>query len=211
MKKVTILIAILIFSLNLFAQEDNEENKEMRTLFGQAKSHGGYGAPFYRYGIINKQGAYINGGRGAWIINHNFALGGAGTSFTSEVMFDHEKALNFQLNGGYGGLLFEPIILYKFPLHIAIPVLVGAGGYSYTVKDYYSEDYIEDTKPFFVVEPGIELELNVLKFFRMNFGAYYRYTQGSRLTYSNGEIIYAVNTNALNDLSFGMTLKFGKF
>jgi hypothetical protein len=212
MKKIFFIIGMIVLSFNLYSQDDTSENNgEIKTLFGQAKSHGGYGAPIYRYGIINKNGAYINGGRGAWIINHSFALGGGGVSFASEIMHDQAAGVNYQLNGGYGGILLEPILLYKFPLHIAIPVLIGAGGSSYIVKDYMNEDYIEDTKPFFVAEPGVELEINVLKFFRLNFGAYYRYTYGGRLRYSDGEVINAVRPDALNDLSFGITLKFGKF
>lgn len=210
MKKILLFSLIILFATNIFAQRDSVKNDdEIKTLFGQATSHGGYGAPVYRYGIINKQGAYINGGRGGWIINHRFALGGGGVNFRSEIMKDGN--VNYQLSGGYGGILLEPIIMYKFPVHVAIPVLIGAGGYSYTVKDYMNEDYIEDAKAIIVIEPGIELECNVLRFFKLNFGAYYRYTYGNRLKYSNGMTIQAVRTDALNDLSFGITLKFGKF
>jgi len=212
MKKIIFILTLTLFAFYAKAQENiSSNNEEIKTLFGEVKSSGGYGAPVYRFGIINKHSAYINGGRGAWIINHKFAFGGGGTSFKSEIMYDNSTDVNYQITGGYGGLLFEPILMYKFPIHLTIPILIGGGGYSYTVKDYMNEDYIEDTKAFFVAEPGLEFELNVLKFFRLNFGAYYRYTIGNRLRYYDGLVIENVRADALNDFSFGITLKFGKF
>lgn len=83
--------------------------------------------------------------------------------------------------------------------------MIGAGGVRYSVKDYqydHSElDYCEDAV--FVVEPGLDIELNVNKNFRIGSGVYYRLVNG---------VNYADLTNAdLNGLSGQITLKFGAF
>jgi hypothetical protein len=108
------------------------------------------------------------------------------------------------LSGGYGGLLIEPIILPKLPVHISFPFLFGVGGVS--SMDLISDDwdfYIENSNVYVLVEPGIDLELNMTKFFRISLGAKYRVT--SQLSMPN------VNSNALNGLSCGIKFKFGKF
>jgi len=209
MKKL-ILSILIFFCLNIsYAQDAN--NKQIKTIFGNSKVNGGYGAPIYRFGFINSNSAFINGGRGAWLINHRLAFGGAGYSFSTKIMYDNLNQQNFQLSGGYGGLLIEPILLYKLPIHLTFPVVFGAGGISYVVKDYFNQNYVVDVKPFFVVEPGLELELNMLQFFRMDFGVYYRFTNSPILYDSKDLMLSSVNPNALNDFSVGITLKFGKF
>jgi len=112
------------------------------------------------------------------------------------------------LTGGYGGLVLEPIVFPNFPVHLSLPVLIGAGGIAYTTSNYYPEyddsDYfVEDSYAYFIIEPGVELELNMLKFFRLAFGGYYRYTSDIDL------IDYP--ENVLHGFSGGITFKFGKF
>ena len=61
---------------------------------------------------------------------------------------------------------------------------------------------------FFVVEPGVEVELNMARFFRMGLGATYRYTNGVVLSYPDGT---EVPLRALDGLNFHVNFKFGKF
>jgi hypothetical protein len=58
-----------------------------------------------------------------------------------------------------------------------------------------------------IIEPGVELELNVTRFFRFSVGAYYRYT--SDVDIENPD--YTVPTDILKGFSGGVTFKFGKF
>lgn len=211
MKKILIIITILFIEFTAFAQQDSINKNEIRTLFGQARTHGGYGAPEYRYAIIDGRHSFVNGGRGGWIINHSFSLGLAGYSFRTAMKYDNYAEDNYQLNGGYGGLLLEATILYKQPLHFNIPVLIGVGGVSYSTKDNYDNNYSVDAQPFFAIESGLELELNVLRFFKIGFGAYYRYTNPIQFYYDDSTPITLVDEMALNNLSFGIALKFGKF
>lgn len=213
MKKAILILGILaITAAGLFAQtegSDKSEDKEIKTLLGENVSHGGYGAIMVNYTVIDDKDAILVGGKGAWIINHVLGIGIGGYGFANDLTFDNvldEKG--YSLAGGYGGLLIEPVILPHSPVHIAVPILVGAGGVALLDSYYYSYDepqsyYAAASDAFFVVEPGIEIEFNMVKFMRLSLGVYYRYTQDLELP--------GLDANTLNGFSGGLGLKFGKF
>jgi hypothetical protein len=58
-----------------------------------------------------------------------------------------------------------------------------------------------------IIQPGVEVEMNVTKFFRFCVGGYYRYT--SDINIENPE--FAVDAGIMRDLSVGVTFKFGRF
>jgi len=222
MKKATILIFVVFVSLMGLAQEDNKNSNEYRTLFGSSQmTHGGYGGLSINYSQLDGEDALLVGARGAWIINHGIGIGLAGYGITNNINRDlYGDGSQFQMAGGYGGLLIEPIIGAKNPIHISIPILIGAGGIAYvnnTLQSgaqppYHNDYYTLDSQAFFVVEPGVELELNMVKFFRIALGAYYRYTSDVTLSYYKLNSLELITENPdLKGFSFGVTLKFGKF
>lgn len=194
-------------SLNVKIEKTEKSEKkkdEIITIFGKTKSHGGYFGISTDYALLENNDAIVTGAQFGWIINHSLVLGAAGYGFFSNNI-DNTTSIYPQLSGGYGGLLIEPIILPKLPVHLAFPFLFGVGGVS-TIGNYGTDNwnyYVENSDVFMVVEPGVELEFNMLKFFRISFGAKYRVT--TQLLMPN------VNSNALNGLSCGVNLKFGKF
>ena len=125
--------------------------------------------------------------------------------------------IHSSLAGGYGGLLIEPILAGTSPVHLSFPVLIGAGGV--TLTDFYNLDdwqspfsnYEYDYDAFFVVEPGVELELNVTRFFRLAAAVSYRYTSEIELLGFEDLINGPVAPNALRGFNYGLTFKFGKF
>ncbi len=172
MKKYAVLLLSLIFATAIIAQ-DTEKNDEYRTLFGGDKTtHGGYGGLSINYSQIDGKDAVLVGARGGWIINHGISIGIGGYGFANDM--NYEKNINgfydnYSLAGGYGGLIIEPIIGAKWPVHISIPILIGAGGVAY-INNYYGRPnydyynpYSEEVDAFFVLEPGIEVELNMVK------------------------------------------------
>jgi len=69
---------------------------------------------------------------------------------------------------------------------------------------------------FFLVEPGVDLEFNVVKFFRIGVGASYRFTNGVSLRYKQldanfDEIVTEIDKDALDSFSFNLCFKFGWF
>jgi hypothetical protein len=217
MKKITAWIVLMALAVpSVLAQEAEESGRryrqpgEIQTIFGQDRGSGGYGAITIGYSQIDNRDALIMGGRGEWVIGHGFGLGIAGYGFLNDPVYDAAQELNFALAGGYGGLVMEPIIMGWFPVHVAFPVLIGAGGVastSYSADWYdpyeYWDGYLEDAASFFVAEAGAELELNVVRFFRLALFGTYRYTTD----------IHMENTpvDALRGWNYGITLKFGMF
>lgn len=184
MKKMLFILFALVLSAGLYAQE----NQEIKTLFdSQTPQHnGGYGAIVMKYGKVLDQDAFWMGVRGGWLINHRFTLGIGGYGLTSRVINndwlpeDPDPNVDARLLTGYGGLLLEPILFHNELFHVAMPVLVGAGGATYGLerRNYWSSIDVPDNTgyAFFALEPGLELEINVLRFMRVNLGASYLYT-----------------------------------
>lgn len=218
MKKIT-LIAIMLFSVFCtFAQVDDEsarENRrqdEIKTIFphGKRGSVGGYGELSLLYSSIDARDALTFGARGAVLMGHSLALGLCGSGFINDPKAYSELAERVSITGGYGGIFFEPIILPRFPVHVAIPVTVGVGGVSVSrIYEYndYDDYYPEESDAFLVVEPGIELELNITRFCRFSLGCYYRYTTDVEMVIDG----VMLPGNVLQGLSGGVNIKFGKF
>jgi hypothetical protein len=216
MKNVVFIILLSFLTEGYaFSQKDSiwkDHSDDIRTLLGDIKHYGIYAAFTVKYSEINKEYNWDFGGRMGFVKNHDLSFGIAGYGFTKEPKFDVEQQADYALQGGYGGFFIEPCLFPKFPVHLSLPVFFGAGGVSYTKvntnrNNYYWNNYSEnmtfDTQPFVVIEPGVELEMNLIRHIRMGLGVYYRVS--SNIDVRNNE------PTALNGFSVGMTFKFGKF
>ena len=217
MKTRLLLAAMIIIGFVAMTYGQEEKNHEMKTIFGNTDhkiTHGGYAAFSMGYTQINGQDAYTLGGRAAWIIDHNLALGIAGKGLVNSIYLSGfwdqiNPVQGYYLVGGYGGFFIEPIIATNFPIHVSFPILIGGGGLAlneYTWHDYQwdNNDYNPyDYDAYFVFEPGVDIELNLVKFFRLAFGVSYRFTSNLNMNY--------VPKDMMNGINASMTLKFGKF
>jgi hypothetical protein len=207
MKKLSILIVLIIVAAFANAQ-DNYYNDEVQTIFSRNKSNGGYGAINVGYTQINGKDALISGVRGAFIFDHSFAIGLGGYGFVNNFDYNYKGVSpeeKFSLAGGYGGIFIEPIIGGRKPVHLSFPILIGMGGIA-LVNNYswdWGYDYTYDDDFFFVVEPAVELEFNLARFFRLALAASYRFTSEIEM--------YQTDKDVLNGFNFGATFKFGKF
>ena len=208
MKTISLIISLLFFSLIMFAQDnrnpEEKPEKEIHTLLNN-REHGGFGGVSIMYSEIAGQDALSMGGRGGWIIGHCLSLGFGGTGYFNNIQYISEPE-NLQINhaGGHGGIYLEPILLPRFPVHLSIPLFAGAGGITYLEYTRNMEEGIPiETQSYFIAEPGVELEFNMLKFFRIAAGVYYRYTTKINMEHTPA--------NPLEGYKYGITLKFGKF
>ena len=217
MKKNVVWIVLMALVVpSVMAQEEDSTRQQQRdpsqvqTLFDSDRGNGGYGAFTIGYSKIDGRDAILMGGRGEWVIGHGFGLGMGGYGFLNDPVYNAVEDLNYSLVGGYGGLVMEPIIMGWFPVHISVPILIGAGGVassSYSANwhdpDQQWDGYLEDASSFFVAEAGAELEFNLVRFFRLALFGTYRYTSD----------IHLLNTpaDALRGWNYGMTFKFGRF
>lgn len=188
-----------------------EQTNEIETLFSGQRSLGFYGAFTIGYSQINNKDALVSGGRFAMIFNHSTAVGLAGYGFVNNLdgyRWYEDNILRYSLAGGYGGIFVEPIVSGLRPVHLAFPVIFGLGGIG-QVRNHYSGTWeppyydMPETDLFFIVEPGVEVEFNLARFFRTAATMSYRFTSNVELT--------GVDPEVMRGLMFGLTFKFGKF
>lgn len=167
-------------------------NGNEETLISGDIESGGCGGPVVKLSGVNNTFAVFIGGRGGWIINHTFLIGGGGYGLVTDVFVSSNK-----LHMGYGGLWAEYIINSDSLVHFTIGTLIGMGSAHYDPEG-------SDQQSYFVLEPEANVELNVVQFFRVCAGVSYRLTIGfSGLT--------GLNDTALNGLSANLFFKFGYF
>jgi len=218
MKKLIIITTIAcLFTGLTFAQSTEEPELEKtqfqaKTIFKDNKGSGFYGGLEFLGTSIGDNWNYGTGIRLAWLANHNFGIGIAGFGLIDGTTYRNfnEFGDDGKLEMGWGGLLFEPVIAAESPVHIAIPVIIGFGGATlrdvgesdYFDYDYYDPYFIE-SDGFVFIEPGVEVEVNLLKFMCLAVGARYRLTDQVD--------IGPLKDDDLSGLSTNVTLKFGKF
>ena len=215
MKTRLLLAALMTIGIMAFSFGQERTGNEMQTIFGDTDNkidHGGYGAISIGYTQIDGEDVMTLGGRAAWVIDHHVAIGLAGKAFVNSIYIDDYWEPNydgFYLVGGYGGFFVEPILFPNYPVHVSFPILIGGGGLAlndHTWHDYeWEDDYYEpyDWDSYFVLEPGAEIELNLVKFFRVAFGASYRYTSDMHMA--------NVPKNMMSGFNGYVTFKFGAF
>lgn len=207
-----IIIALLTPNFVSYGQES-----ETKTLFNSDEvKNGGYGALELKTTQIADQTGLLVGGKGGWIINSVFSIGGAGYGLVT-------SRESFQLNSnpdstyytriGYGGLLLEYINNSDDLIHFTANLLIGVGGAENTLaysknKNDQSTNYVQDNWKydncaFFVLEPGVTADLNVTKWFRIGLGASYRIV-------SNLEIKNFTSSD-FQKFSGSLSFKFGSF
>ena len=106
--------------------------------------------------------------------------------------------------------LIEPVIAYRSAIHVTLPVIIGAGGAVYETYESRlgrpngpTRYNTGDAQAFFVIEPGIALELSMIKLVRLGLGVSYRYTSDITLP--------ETPKDALRGFNAGVTLKIGRF
>lgn len=193
------------------------QTEPMQTLFGNAGPVGWWVSTDFAYTGIDDRDAWLGGMSGGVIVNHNFSIGFAGYGILNSSNLKFSNVLDtadVYLYGGYGGLKLE----YRFNpsrvVHLAFPLLIGGGAVSYSTftmsendwnhsGDMESQDYLYAWDNFFVIEPGVTIGVNVLKWMRFDIGASYRYAPGITLPKTDSGLMNGVNAN--------FSLKFGKF
>lgn len=218
-KLFTLFIAVLLLAEPISAQNDeNAQEEPFRTILGnQSTAVGGYISFGMGNTIINDNNSFLGQFRMAARLGHGFSIGLAGSGFT-----DWMYGLNYDrpgispngyyIEGGYGGILIEPVLAPYFPVHISFPLLLGAGGVAFTEDwdDNNWNNFENDTErnvlesdAYFVAEPGVELEFNLARFVRMGAGVSYRFTSAIEV---DGR-----KEHLLNGLNSSISIKLGIF
>src|SRR6056297_151816 len=223
MKKILTLVLLTLMLQVSFAQENEEKkrNDDIQTIFSDKnlKFSGGFIAPELKTGNIYDDNGILVGGRMGAIFNDRFTIGLGGSGLTAKSSFDCDldamipgNETKVRIGMGYGGLALEYAFFSKKAIHFTIPVLIGAGGFIFYEDegDLWDDDFNElDNTAAFIIEPGVNVELNLFKHFRFNVGASYRLVQGTVLD-DNG-LGAVVSDEDLSDFVINASLKFGFF
>ena len=185
MKKVLIVAVLLVAAVPFIA-----DAQEQTLISGEIES-GGYGGPVVKLSGVNNELGLFMGGRGGWIINHAFIIGGGGYGLAND-LFVSSKKLGF----GYGGPELGYVFLSDSLLHFTLHTLIGFGGVSF-------EDDPASADEVFVLEPEATVVLNVTRFFRIAAGVSYRFVTGVTAS--------GLSDASLSGLSGLLVFKFGTF
>jgi hypothetical protein len=152
------------------------------------------------------------------ILNHHWTIGMTGNFIVNSQGSNHHHSESDSIHtgkhersmyGGYGGLLLEYTLFPKSRVHVSFPLTI-CGGYLGHSHEIFPDDSLSSKKEwshhgesFFVLEPGVKLELNVVKNLRIGLGISYRYSPERNRMITSPDL--------LNQLTGKLTFRFGKF
>lgn len=217
MKYLFILITFFSATPLLLAQEENKivtrSYNQSTLLRDGGKPTGGFFAPGARITEVNDQAALMVGAQLAMVLGHQFNIGAVinvmltenNTYETSQYIHHHPPRF---LEMGYAGLLLEPVFFDKSIIHFTVPTIIGIGAgsqnyYRIWESEYYNY-YGHRSDMFFVLEPGLNAEVNIANALRFFAGGSYRFVMDSDVLYTNSDA-------ALSGVSFNFGLKVGWF
>jgi hypothetical protein len=171
------------------------------TLAGDGFESGGFGGPVLKITPINGKTGVLIGGRGGWIINHAFILGGGAYGLVTNIAADTpgpggEPYIEF----GYGGVELEYVHQWDKLLHLSFGLLIGGGEVGCRQANGSNSG---DSQSFFTMEPWVNGNLNVTGFFRISVGISYRWVTGANSP--------AASDSDLSGVAGILLLRFGSF
>jgi hypothetical protein len=224
MKNVLLTMFLVLSQIVVFSQDEvsdkspERDNGEIKTLF-RKPAHpvtvGYYFGTEGTYTQFDGRNVFLGGLSMGVIVDHFFSVGLAGYGIlnSGNLWYDNITPIDSMgayLYGGYGGVKFEFRIQPMSPIHLNFPILIGGGGLVYNTwtyhnhQDYYYNDGLTlDWDAFFVVEPGVMVEVNLVRFMRLGAGISYRYAPDLDLMNTK--------SNLINNFNANFSLKFGKF
>ncbi len=219
MKNLFLLLLSSFMFCSVYGQE-NEDSQirtgryEQKTLLRNGGGvTGGFFAPGVRITEVNDQAALMVGGQLAMVLGHQFNIGAViNVMLTENETYDYLEFIHHQpprfLEMGYAGLLLEPVFFDRSVVHFTLPTIIGVGAGSRNFYRMWEEGYYNyyghKSDMFFVLEPGLNVELNVARALRFFAGGSYRFVMDSDLLYNDSDA-------QLSGLSFNFGLKVGWF
>jgi len=194
------LLLVIAISVDTKAQES-------QTLFSSDIDHGGFGAPVFGVTFVNGQATYLRGFRGAWVINfseqHSVHIGLARYRTQSDFDATGWTIPNIRkpdMRTSYGGFELEYVNRSHRLVHYSIQTLIGSGNVRFRNRGI---DLNRTSDSYFVIQPGVNLNLNITHWFRLSGGLFYRYAGGVNLE--------GTGDSGISGITSFVGLRFGKF
>ncbi len=192
----------------------------METLLPSPKINflGVYLLPEYQYGYLAGQFTSMGGGSLMLTLNKQIGVGVSGymafPNYTpTQISTDHSLQLRTQFGGGRIEYTLNP----NSKIHVSFPLTIGGGRASIDSAGqrghdpyYHNHSYgMGNGLSFFFVQPGVNVEANVLKFVKIFAGASYRIVSGGESHNQNGSTFDSPTLGQLQGLSFNAGIKIG--
>ena len=230
MKRITAIMMALAFALISLGQENT------RYLIGDGDKRvtvSGFTSLDGEFSTIGDDLGFSMGAGAAVLLSQTFFIGGYGTGLVTRHtrdlerldgfdFFQNSKYEDLRVRFGHGGIWLGVVFNPRSPINVGVNTRIGWGAISLTDKTYHWYDSWENIMfdPVFVLTPHFDLNLNLLRWFRMNIGIGYRFVTGIDKTYEylpNNhswedpvEKAY-FNDNAFNGVSGSISFLFGWF
>lgn len=179
MFKTKLVVAVFFFISNLtvFSQEkqevvsiNNDRGKDLKPLSF-------YAGPILQFTSLDNDFSFFVGGKGGWAFNKKVLFGLEGYLLKSANMSrdNNDKELSFT----YGGI-FVGYVIDLTPKVQLIPTVLSAWGSLGERKVEPDGDHVffKATDDLIVLQPELELEINLIKSLKMGFGVNYRVSKG---------------------------------
>ena len=211
---ITICLNILgasSLSAQRYLDTNDPNDQEVKSLLSKNNDLNAFGAADLKIGDLKGERGLLVGAYGGFIINRRYLFGVAGYGLVTNLEFEGQvpgqtetKQLN--LHGGYGGIIIGATIAPRELIHVSIPIVLGAGSLEVVDKDFFinnpaDSEFTVENSVFFVAQHGVEVEINITKYFRLGIGMTYRYISGTELENVKDEDVSG--TTAMISFRFG--------
>jgi hypothetical protein len=157
------------------------------------------GGPAAKLSFLGGPVGMLLGGRGALMLGENLALGVGGYSLATEVVTSSPAGIKRDVGFSYFGVTIDNFFVPRKLWFLGTSVLVGPGFGTGSQRNPAAE---KDRTLFFVVEPEMNIMLNVTRELRIGLGLGFRLTAGSDIT--------SVLGTDLGGISASFNLLYGK-
>ena len=207
--KLQLIPVFLLLAIGgAFAQDG-----EVQTVFGGDIKITGYGALINKFTSFRGEYANMTGAYGGIYLNHKFLIGISAAATTNNLPvpleFSTDPARLMSYEYGQVGMINEYVFGSDKAVHFAVSLFTGSG---FTIqyeryRDYMDNNYYtpihRDENWFLVMEPGAQVEVNLLRWMRLATGVSYRKIFGADAA--------GTSDSNVSNAAYNIALKFGKF
>ncbi|MBL7963985.1 MAG: hypothetical protein JNM31_09075 [Flavobacteriales bacterium] len=207
-----------LFALLLLVAAGHAQDRQPRALFNDSLAiTGGFFDLTFKYTEVMKTDVMQFALAGGITLDHVWNIGLGGSFAASAIknpefeQFLRDSASidtqgGLELRYGYGGVFIQPILFRHSVVHLAVPVLIGVGGVNYSFPAPFgsnSQRNRVEGQAFFAFEPGLDVEITIVRGFRIAVGGSYLYTSDLSLPQTAPDV--------LRTASARLSLKVGGF
>ena len=175
--KKTILFSGLLAIVTTFSQA--QQNEQTQFLVGGKTPISGFGGLLTEFSSVRSAWAVSSGGGGAVLINQTFFIGGYGLGMVTDSRMDIPGYTNLKMSFGHGGFWLGYLYRSSKLIHVGLNTKLGWGSIILATDTdgnaTTNNDRTINTDNVFVITPQLDAELNVVRWFKINVGAGYRW------------------------------------